>query len=321
VAAEIPGITRGKLKALYRSVARIRRVEEEIARIYPSDLVKSPIHLSIGQEAVSVGVCDVLDRQDVVYGTYRGHALYLAKGGDLKTMVAELFGRQSGSAGGKAGSMHLMDVGVNVMGMSAIVATTIPLAVGHAFAIKSMGLPAIVACFFGEGAADEGAFHEAVNFASLKKLPLFFVCENNQLAIHSPVGNRMAGPGLIDRLLSYGIEGRKITDGSIVSIRRSAAEYVRIIRSGGGPRFLECMTHRWREHVGPAEDWDAAYRDEAEKKQRLAMDPVIMLAELLDAEERAAIDREISADINEAFALAESDPYPGSDVLTDHVYG
>ena len=190
------GLSTEKIGALYRAVLRIRRVEEEVARIYPTDLVKSPIHLSIGQEAVSVGVCDVLEREDIAYGTYRGHALYLAKGGDLKAMIAELFGRESGCAGGKAGSMHLVDSAVNVMGMSAIVATNIPLAVGHAFAIRSKGQPAVVVCFFGEGATDEGAFHEAMNFASLKYLPLLFVCENNQLAIHSPAENRMAGPGL-----------------------------------------------------------------------------------------------------------------------------
>ncbi len=315
------GLPPERLIALYRSVVRIRRVEEETAKIYPSDLVKSPIHLSIGQEAVSVGVCDILEPEDIAYGTYRGHALYLAKGGDLKAMVAELFGRETGCAGGKAGSMHLVDPAANVMGMSAIVATHIPLAVGHAFAVKSRGLAAIVVCFFGEGAADEGAFHEAMNFAALKNLPLLFVCENNRLAIHSPAEDRMAGPGLAARFSSYGVAGRNIDDENIFSIRAAAEDLVGEIRGGGGPRYLECRTSRWREHVGPAEDWDAAYRDAAEERARSAKDPVAFLAALLDAETRAALDSEIAAEISEAFKLAEAAPYPPADALNHHVFG
>ena len=315
------GLSTEKIGALYRAVLRIRRVEEEVARIYPTDLVKSPIHLSIGQEAVSVGVCDVLEREDIAYGTYRGHALYLAKGGDLKAMIADLFGRESGCAGGKAGSMHLVDSAVNVMGMSAIVATNIPLAVGHAFAIRSKGQPAVVVCFFGEGATDEGAFHEAMNFASLKYLPLLFVCENNQLAIHSPAENRMAGPGLAGRFSSYGIQGRQVSDENIVSIRSAAAELVSDVRAGAGPRFLECTTCRWREHVGPAEDWDAGYRDAAEEQARFSKDPMRFLGDLLNAEARAAIEGAVTAEISEAFALAEAAPYPEADMLIDHVYG
>ncbi len=310
-----------RLAALYKSVLRIRRVEEEVARIYSSDLVKSPIHLSIGQEAVSVGVCDILTPEDVVYGTYRGHALYLAKGGDLKAMIAELFGRETGCAGGKAGSMHLVDPAANVMGMSAIVATHIPLAVGHAFAAKSQGLTAIVVCFFGEGAADEGAFHEAINFAALKRLPMLFVCENNRLAIHSSVESRMSGPGLAARFSSYGVSGCKINDGNIFSIRSAAEELAGEIRDGQGPRYLECKTSRWREHVGPKEDWDASYRDAVEESEHFSTDPVGVLAERLDEDTRTALDGEIAAEIEKAFSLAEAAPYPTADALNRHVYG
>jgi len=318
---EHAGFSPERLAALYKSVVRIRRVEEEVARIYASDLVKSPIHLSIGQEAVSVGVCDILAPEDVVYGTYRGHALYLAKGGDLKAMVAELFGRETGCAGGKAGSMHLVDPTANVMGMSAIVATHIPLAVGHAFAAKSQGLTGIVACFFGEGATDEGAFHEAINFAALKRLPMLFVCENNLLAIHSSAKSRMAGPGLEARFFSYGVSGCKIDDENIFSIRSAAEALAGEIRDGGGPRYLECKTSRWREHVGPEEDWDAGYRDAVEERERYATDPVAFLAERLDEELRTALDGEIAAEIDNAFSLAEAAPYPTADALNRHVFG
>src|SRR2546421_7608340 len=152
----------------YRSLYRIRRVEEEIAKVYPTDKIKSPVHLSIGQEAVSVGVCEALRAEDVVFGFYRSHALYLAKGGDLRRMIAELYGKVTGCAHGKGGSMHLIDVAAGVMGTSAVVATTIPQAVGYAYAMKVRQQAGLVVSFLGDGAVEEGVFHESLNFAALK---------------------------------------------------------------------------------------------------------------------------------------------------------
>ena len=163
---------------LYKALYRIRRVEEEIARVYPSDRIKSPVHLSIGQEAVSVGVCEALRPQDIVFGTYRGHALYLAKGGALKPMLAELYGKATGCARGKGGSMHLISLEAGMMGASAVVGTTIANAVGYAYALRLQRQEAIVASFFGDGATEEGVFGESLNFAALKRLPILFVCEN-----------------------------------------------------------------------------------------------------------------------------------------------
>ena len=153
-------------KRLFESLYRIRRVELEIARVYSSDVVKSPIHLSIGQEYIAVGICDILKKTDVVFGTYRGHALYLAKGGGLKAMMAELYGKIGGCCKGKGGSMHLADKAVNMMGTSAIVASSIPEAVGYALAIQYQSSNQVVVCFFGDGATSEGVFHESLNFAS-----------------------------------------------------------------------------------------------------------------------------------------------------------
>src|SRR5476651_1533237 len=197
---------------LYRSMLLIRRVEEEIIRLYPTDNIKSPVHLSIGQESVAVGVCAALAPCDIAFGTYRGHALYLAKGGDVPRMIAELYGKVDGAARGKAGSMHLVDPSVGMMGTSAIVATGISNAVGAALALKMRRSKSIVVCFFGEGATDEGAWHESMNFASLKKLPILFVCENNFYAIYSHVRDRMAGPGLGARSQAYGIPAELIQD-------------------------------------------------------------------------------------------------------------
>src|SRR5262249_37388921 len=179
------------LERFYRSLYRIRRTEQEIARVYPTDKVESPVHLSLGQESAAVGVCAALRPTDIVFATYRGHAAYLAKGGDLDAMVAELYGKANGCAGGKAGSMHLIDVGAGMMGTSAVVATTIAQAVGYALAEKMRRRDTVVVSFFGDGALDEGVFHESINFAALKKLPVLFVCENNGYAIFSRVRDRV----------------------------------------------------------------------------------------------------------------------------------
>ena len=175
---------------VYRSLRLIRRTEEKIVEIYPSDKIKSPVHLSIGQESVSVGVIDVINPDDVVGATYRGHAAYIAKGGDIKQMMAELYGKGTGCGAGKAGLMHLIDMNKNILGMSAVVGTTIPIAAGYAFALQREGKGRIAVSFFGDGATEEGVFSETLNFASLHKLPILFVCENNGFAIHSPTANR-----------------------------------------------------------------------------------------------------------------------------------
>lgn len=202
----------------YRSLYKIRRVEEEIARIYPTDKIKSPVHLSIGQEAVSVGVCQALRPDDIVFGTYRGHALYLAKGGDLKQMIAELYGKATGCARGKGGSMHLIETSVGMMGTSAVVGTTIPQAVGYAYALKYQKKDSIVVSFFGDGATEEGVFAESLNFAALKKLPIIFICENNFYAIHTHQRQRQPISNICDRVASYGIPAERIEYNDVIAL-------------------------------------------------------------------------------------------------------
>jgi TPP-dependent pyruvate/acetoin dehydrogenase alpha subunit len=296
--------------ALYRQLYRIRRVEEEIARIYPTDAIKSPVHLSIGQEAISVGVCDALHAGDVVFGTYRSHALYLAKGGDLKRMIAELFGKATGCSHGKGGSMHLIDVAHGVMGASAVVGTTIPLAVGYAYALRLKEQSAIVATFFGDGAVEEGVFHESLNFAALKQLPVLFVCENNQYAIHSPLRARQPHTGIASRAGSYGVPAVRIDDGDVIAIAEAAGAACAAIRSGGGPQFLECLTYRWKQHVGPDDDFAAGYRLREEADRWFASDWTRTIGARLDAATRDGIAVEIEAEIRDAFAFADSSPFP-----------
>ena len=299
---------------------RIRRVEEEIVRLYPSDHIKSPVHLSIGQEAVSVGVCAALRHDDIAFGTYRGHALYLAKGGNLNAMMAELYGKRGGSARGKAGSMHLIDIKAGMMGTSAIVATTIPQAVGYALAVKMRKQDRIVVVFFGDGATDEGVFHESLNFAALKELPIFFVCENNGYAIYSPVRDRMPEPNFCERAQSYRISAERVDSGSTTEIRDAAACAITDIRNGGGPKFLECVTARWRDHVGTDEDRVLKYRNDKELDDWIARDDLAATAKRLKPARRKEIENRVEQEIADAISFAEESPYPAAEELNEYVF-
>jgi TPP-dependent pyruvate/acetoin dehydrogenase alpha subunit len=315
------GFTDGLHARLYGSLYRIRRVEEEIVRIYPTDAIKSPVHLSIGQEAVAVGVCEALRPDDVAFGTYRSHALYLAKGGNLKRMLAELYGRATGCAKGKGGSMHLVDVSHGVMGASAVVGTTIPHAVGYAHALRYRGRDAIVVSFFGDGAVDEGVFHESLNFAVLKRLPMIFVCENNAYAIMTHQRLRH-GHGDICRLArAYGMPAERIEDNDVLRLHGRVSEVLPDLRAGrGGPVFLECMTYRWKEHVGPGEDYDLGYRTREEAAPWMENDQVKRLAGLVDPDVRRRIEAEVEREVAEAIRFAEDSPFPGEPELWTDVF-
>ncbi len=309
------------IKKVYRELFRIRRVEEEIARIYPSDKIKSPVHLSIGQEAVSVAVCEALVPGDIVFGTYRSHALYLAKGGDLRAMFAEMYGKVTGCARGKGGSMHLVDIPAGFMGTSAVVGTTIANAVGYAYGLKLQSKPHIVASFFGDGAVDEGAFYESLNFAHLKQVPLIFICENNGYAIHTPQSARQRDVNLCDRVGAYGIPATRIESGDVFEIHRHVQEAADALRSGQpGPFFFECLTYRWKEHVGPNDDFDAGYRSREEAQAWMANDQVRLAGEKLSDPERMEVEQNVEAEIAAAIAFAENSSFPGASELTTDVY-
>ena len=305
----------------YRSLYRIRRVEEEIVRVYPTDKIKSPVHLSLGQEAVSVGVCQALRHDDVVFGTYRSHALYLAKGGDLKGMIAELYGKVAGVARGKGGSMHLIDTAAGIMGTSAVVGTTIPQAVGYAYALKLQRKDSIVISFFGEGAVDEGAFHESMNFAALKRLPNIFVCENNRYAIHSHQLARQAQDNICERAQAYGIPAERIEDNDVLRIYELVKKAADEVRNGDpGPRFFECMTYRWKVHVGPDDDFHFGYRSREEAEPWFKNDQVKRIGELLDTGVRGDIEAEVDEEVREAFEFAEQSPFPDAEELYAHLF-
>lgn len=308
------------LSRLYASVLKIRRAEEAIARIYPSDKIKSPVHLSIGQEAVAVGVIDLLSSEDVVAGTYRGHASYLAKGGSLPAMFAELYGKATGCAGGKGGSMHLIGMDRNVLGCSAVVGTHIPIAVGYALTIRRRREKRVVVCFLGDGATEEGVFSESLNFAALQRLPVLFVCENNGLAIHTPLSKRWSSDQLVERVRTYGIRAERVETGDIFAIRAAAEALLDHVRAGQGPAFLECPTIRWKEHVGPNEDFDIGYREQPPADVWPGQDPVLQLAARLNDAERRRIEDEIDAEIAAAVDFAERSPVPDAREVYTNVF-
>lgn len=310
------------MEKFYIALYRIRRVEEEIARIYPTDKIKSPVHLSIGQEAISVGVCEALRKDDIVFGTYRGHAMYLAKGGDLRKMIAELYGKVTGCARGKGGSMHLIDREKGVMGTSAIVGTTIPLSVGYAYALQYNKSRSIVVSFFGDGAVDEGAFHESLNFAALKKLPILFVCENNTYAIHSHHLNRHHSDNICERAKSYGLPVvERVEDSNVGTIYELTSKYAEMMRNGGfGPVFLECVTCRWKEHVGPCDDFALGYRSADEVGVWKEKDQLKILGECLEPFHKNTIEKKIDREIEDAFKFAEESPFPGTDELYECLF-
>jgi TPP-dependent pyruvate/acetoin dehydrogenase alpha subunit len=307
-------------ESLYKTLYRVRRVEEEIARIYPTDKLKSPVHLSIGQEAVAAAMCAPLLHEDVVFATYRGHAAYLAKGGDLKAMLAEMFGKGTGCTKGKGGSMHLIDAAAGVMGASAVVGTTIANAVGYAYSVKLRRQKRVVMSFFGDGATEEGVFAESLNFAVLKKLPVVFVCENNGYAIHTHQTRRQGRADICARAVAAGIPSELIVANDVLKMHERATATVQALREGtaSGPFFFECQTYRWKEHVGPNEDFKLGYRTQQDAAPWIDDDQVRRVASLVPARSRGAIEAAVEAEIAEAVAFAEASEFPDiSELMTD----
>ncbi len=301
-------------ETLFRQALLIRLFEEKIIELYPSDRIQSPVHLSIGQEAVAVGVCHPLSPQDLLFGNYRGHAFYIAKGGNLNEMMAELYGKVTGGGRGKAGSMHLAAPEVGFMGSSAVVASTIPHAVGAAWAAKLQNKPGITVAVFGDGATDEGVYHESLNFASLHQVPMLFVCENNGLAVHASAKHRQAYV-IGDHAKAYGLPFERIEAGyDFVGIAETVGRLVAAIRKDGKPRFVEILTLRYKEHVGPGDDFHTGYRSTADFEAWMRRDPLCT-----DTESTAKYLPAIRAEIEAAVQFAEHSPWPGPEELLTQV--
>lgn len=298
---------------LLRDSLRIRMVEEKIIELYPTDQIQSPVHLSIGQEAVAVGVCSNLNASDWVFINYRGHAFYLAKGGPLPEFFAELMGKIGGISKGKAGSMHLASPENGVIGASAVVASTISHAVGSALAAKIQGQKnRVFISNFGDGAMEQGVFFESLNFAALHQVPVLFLCEDNGLAVHTPLSDRQSFN--LEKLVgTFGIQYFNIADGyDPQKVSDLSKEPIDIVREKQIPVFLRVQTARYKEHVGPGEDFGAGYRSEEDINKWKALDPLINNPNLEKFKE------EISAEINEALDFAYKSAVPTrEELLTD----
>lgn len=312
---------------LFTQMLRIRMVEETIAERYAEQEMRCPVHLSIGQEAVAVGVCSVLEPDDYLMSTHRAHAHYLAKGGDLKRMLAEIYGKATGCSSGKGGSMHLVDLSVSMLGSTPIVGSSLPVAVGTAFGSWLEGRNRVTAVFFGEGATEEGVFFESLNFAALKRLPVVFVCENNLYSVYSSMSVRQSPAR--DRVMlakAHGMEGVSGDGNDVEAVFRLAGEAVDLARQGQGPTFIELNTYRWREHCGPNYDNHIGYRTEAEFLEWRKRCPIekcrsrLIQDGLFSEQDAGDLAAGIRQEIEEAFAYAKASPFPMEDQLFMGVY-
>ncbi len=321
----IHGVPLDQLRAFYVGMLRIRLFEERVADLLEEKEINTPTHLYIGQEAIAVGVCAALRRDDYIFGNHRSHGHYLAKGGDMRAMMAELFGKQTGCSRGRGGSMHLIAPEVGMMGTVPIVSGTIPLAVGTALASRLQRADRVSAAFFGDGALEEGATHESLNFAAHRRLPIIFVCENNFYSSHLALLERRAQDNILQAADAHGLPGVRVDGNDVVQVWRVARQAVGRARAGEGPTLLECRTYRWRGHVGPAWDMDVGVKRKDELGEWLQKDPIARVRERILAagmllEELDRISRELKAEIESALQYARDSPYPGDEDLMKHVF-
>ncbi len=315
------------LTELYRSMLLIRRVEERIAEEYTQQEMRCPVHFCIGQEAIAAGVCAALSPDDKVMSGHRSHGHYLAKGGNLARMIAELYGKATGCCSGKGGSMHLIDLECGFLGAAPIVGSTIPIAVGTAFAAHSRKEARITAVFFGDAAVESGAFYESANFALVHNLPVLFVCEDNLYSVYTPMAPRQPNErGLSELAAGIGLKTEKADGNDVTIVEKYAVQAAIDIRAGGGPWFLEFSTYRWLEHCGPQYDNDLGYRTQAEFEAWQAQCPVsrarTQLLKNSSIEEGAlnAIEHELSTMIDDAFSKAKAAPFPAPEEALKQIY-
>jgi pyruvate dehydrogenase E1 component alpha subunit len=315
------------LKRLYYELLRIRMVEEKIAELYPEQEMRCPVHLCSGQEAVSVGVCANLSNNDYVMSTHRSHGHYLAKGASLKKMMAELYGKVTGCSKGKGGSMHLVDLSVGFLGAAPIVGSTVPIAVGAAFGSVMRGDRRVAVVFFGDGATEEGVFHESINFAALKSLPVVFVCEHNLYSVYSPLSVRQPeGREIFWLAKGHGVESYQADGNDVIEVYKLAEKAIQKARRGEGPTFFEFKTYRWREHCGPYYDHDLGYRSEGEFQYWKERCPIKRLEErlleggILCNQDIQAMVRDLRAEIEAAVTFAKDSPFPEGQLVMEHIY-
>lgn len=315
-----------ELVPLYSAMRRIRQIELEIAKRYAEQKMRCPVHLSIGQEAIAVGVCAALKRTDQAVSTHRCHAHYLAKGGDLNAMIAELYGKSTGCCGGRGGSMHLFDTGAGLLLSLPIVASSIPIGVGAAFGFARRGEPHVAVVFLGDASLEEGVWHESANFAARHKLPVIFVCENNLYSVYTHLDDRQPSRPLTKLAEAHGIRAQHVDGNDLGALLHVMSEMVDQARNSEGPSFLLADTYRWLEHCGPNYDNHIGYRTEDEFNAWRIRCPVERLRNKLeksglwDAAREDTLTARIQTEIDAAFRFAEDSPFPELRTAAEGVY-
>jgi len=317
------GLTREKLVEMYRKMFEIRSFEDRVFELYSQNLVPGTIHLYGGEEAVAVGVCSNLRKDDYITSTHRGHGHCIAKGAEPKRIMAEILGKQTGYCKGKGGSMHIADFSVGMLGATAVVGAGIPIAMGAGLSIKLRGTDQVVACFFGDGASNQGTFHEAINMAAIWKLPVIFVCENNLYAMGTRQSIVMPIQNIADRAVAYGISGVTVDGNDVLVVYEATRKAVERARKGERPTLIECKTYR---HKGHSRIDPAKYRPKDEVEEWLRKDPISRFKEMLlhtnviTEAEIQQIEKEILTEIEEAVRFAIESPYPDPEEALEHVY-
>jgi|TARA_B110000977_G_scaffold28911_1_gene37316 TPP-dependent pyruvate/acetoin dehydrogenase alpha subunit len=309
---------------MFEQMTRIREFDERAGLLMEQVKVHGSVHLYCGEEAIAVGVCEALNDDDYITSTHRGHGHLIAKGGDVDRMYAELFAKATGYNGGKGGSMHMAALDLGIIGANGIVAAGLPIGLGVAFASQYQGNDRVTVCFFGDGATNEGAFHEAMNMAAILKAPMVFVCENNGYGEWSSAASTTSVADIVDRASSYGIAGAMVDGMDVAAVHEASIAAVARARSGAGPTLLECKTYRYYDHVG--RDFGVLERDPDEIARWRARDPIKHWREVLiahgvfDDDTADTITASIGADMERAIAKAEQAPDPHPDALYEDVY-
>ncbi len=318
-------ITNATLLDIHQRMVRIRIFEEAAGKMMEDGKIPGALHLYVGQEAIAAGVMVHLSNEDYITSSHRGHGHLIAKGGEYDRMFAELYGKATGYCKGKGGSMHISNLELGMLGANGIVGGGPPIAVGAAFSIKFKQKDNVAVCFFGDGASNEGSFHEAANMAALFKLPCIFVCENNGYGEYTPQANHQAIVDVADRAPGYGMPGVVVDGMDAIAVYEAAGEAIKFARQGGGPTLLECKTYRYYDHVG-VRGMGLSYRTDEEVERWRQKDPIMnfeaRLAEqgVLSADAARAIHEQVEQDVQAGIAFAESSPMPDPSTITEDVY-
>ncbi len=316
-------LPRGKLIEMFRKMLEIRLFEEKVFELYGQNLVPGTIHLYAGEESVAVGICSALEKDDYVTSTHRGHGHCIAKGASLKRTMAEILGKRTGYCKGKGGSMHIADFSIGMLGATAVVGAGLPIAVGAGLSIALKKSSQVVACFFGEGASNQGTFHESLNMASTWRLPVVFVCENNLYAMGTRQSLVMNIEDISDRAVAYGIEGITVDGNDVLAVYEATCKAVEKARNHGGPMLIECKTYR---HKGHSRVDPAKYRPKEEVQEWLDKDPIKRFKNLLVQKysvaesELQTIEKEVQSQLEEAVKYSLDSPYPAPEEALEDVY-